>query len=164
MTDIVRTFNMQVKDGPRFGFNNTIAVEAYDKIDVEVPGDGKWLNVQVQPATLGDIEVLLISRTDKPAEGIKNLLYKVNEDKTEVELTNLHLAMGSGIFGLLKESPNVIKFRNQDETPAHVTILVARRATPEPEATPPAETPKVEPKTIAEVSKDSQPATEAPST
>lgn len=163
MTEIIRTLNMQVKEGPRFAFNDTITVEAYDKIDVEVPGGGEWLNVQVQPATLDDMEFLLIVRTDKPVEGVKRLIYKVNDDTTEVELTSLHLAMGSGVFGLLKESPNSIRFKNEDENPAKVTILVARRATPEPETEPEEEEPEGEAEPTQEGSEGAHPESEASS-
>jgi len=132
MNEISWTLNLLVNQGPKFPFSETLQVQAYDKVEVDVPAGGE-AKVNVQSGELNNIELLLITCGDRPADA-KRLYYTVNDDKAQVDLSKLHLVMGKGAYGLLKNAPKYLTFKNEDANPVTVTILVARKAVDEPPA------------------------------
>ncbi|MBE9534876.1 MAG: hypothetical protein IMF03_07730 [Proteobacteria bacterium] len=129
------TTNVQVLQGPKISAIQTVPVEAYDKIEVVIPGGEEGspeeATVEVQPGDLGDIKLLLISSDQYSSK----LTYTVKdsggtEGATDVELDSLQVLVGKGAVGLLGVTPVTMEFSNGMGTDknATITILVGRMA------------------------------------
>ena len=130
------TVNVQVVGGPKISTIKTLTVEAYDKIEVKIPGkeeaDPGKATVEVQPGDLDDIKLLLIS-SDQYSSKLK---YTVKDSggtagAKDVELDSLQVLVGKGAVGMLGVTPVTLDFSNGMgvDKDANVTILVGRMAT-----------------------------------
>jgi hypothetical protein len=135
---ITWTLNVQVVGGPRLSASQTIEVEAYDMIEVKVPGmqnaTPRTAMVEVQPGGSNQVKFLMITSSIYDA----NLTYKVDGGSEIIKLDALQLLMGVGALGLLGATANIFTFTNEvgkDNTApiqdASIQILVGRKATPE---------------------------------
>lgn len=124
--------DIQVVGGPGVSATSSLSVDAYDRIEVVIPGGPPAkASVAVQPGGAGKVKFLLIS-ADRYSD---KLTYDVVDSNkaagvSGVKLDSQQLLMGGGV-GLLGVSPNQLNFANglgaaQDVT---VTILVGRDAT-----------------------------------
>jgi hypothetical protein len=120
-----------VKDGPVFKDRGHFEMEGYNRIDVVVP-QGESLVVKVHSGELKDIQLLYIKRTDAPEvpkEGqeppVRRLSYTFGS-MDPIELSDVHVVLGTGAIKLLCETPDELCFNNEGEQDAHVTILVCR--------------------------------------
>lgn len=151
------TVDIQVSGGPRISQSRRLLVEAYDKIDVEVPAaepvaaaPGTFTpgraDVQVQPGGAGQVQFLVISSSVYSDQ----LVYRVNTPTapvppppvvpgpttTGVPLDELQLLIGTGAVGLLAEPPQTLYFSNRiwdaalnQGQIASIQIFVGRDAT-----------------------------------
>jgi hypothetical protein len=122
--------NVQVVGGPRISAAENLSVEAYDKIQVDVPGGDNAqpgiATVQVQPGGAAQVRFLAIASSHyDPA-----LTYTV-DGGDPVPLDAFQLLMGKGAVGLLGTTLTAFAFTNQAglDKPASVEILVGRMAT-----------------------------------
>ncbi|MEA2464050.1 MAG: hypothetical protein QOJ98_1797, partial [Acidobacteriota bacterium] len=125
MTAIKYTVDIQVAGGPRLNFSDTLTVDAYDRIDVVVPGadaDAETV-VDVQPgAQPGAVKLLLVKA--KPASDSITFA----NGSADVGLQNTVLLSG-GAVGILADVPQQLTFKNGSGADATVMIFVGRDAT-----------------------------------
>jgi hypothetical protein len=125
------SFNVQVVGGPQLGESKPLTVEAYDKIDVTIPGGDDAtpgaMTVDVQPGGAGQVRFFLMISNLYDAK----LTYKV-DGGAEVMLDSPVLLLGKGAVKLLGATQNQFAFINKAGTTkaASVKILVGRDATP----------------------------------
>lgn len=124
---IVLTISAIVGAGPKLKESRTLAVDAYDKISVDVADQAK-LAVELQPGGGGSIQLLLVKSSVYGAD----LKYTVNSDTTDRVLDQPHVLVGTGSVGLYGGEPTKLTFDNAlgDGKEAQIQILVARDATP----------------------------------
>ena len=105
MAVITWTVKAEVANGPSFNKATTLNVEAYEKIDVVIPGGETDMEVTVDGSGLQFLAI----RVDQPVQ----------------------LLVGSGAVGLLGvNSLDSLFFTNTGADNATVSILVGRDATP----------------------------------
>lgn len=125
------TFSVQVAGGPQIASSQPLTVEAYDKIDVNIPGGDDatpgTATVDVQPSGAGQVQLFLMTSSLYDAK----LSYKV-DGVTEVTFDAPLLLLGKGAVKLLGTTQKKFVFTNTAGTakPANVKILVGRDATP----------------------------------
>lgn len=127
------TINVQVIGGPKLSASQTRKVEAYDMIQVEVPGaDGNkpgTKTIDVQPGGQDKVEFLIIKSNiyDDKAK----LTYSVEGGVKDIELDALQVLIGNGAVTLLGDTQKVFTFTNKlgVDNPAIIEILVGRCAT-----------------------------------
>ena len=120
------TINVNVADGPKVNIAKSIEVEAYTKIEVEVPNDAVDVTVQVQPGGVGDVTFLLISSDIYGSA----LTYSPDAGVTTIQMDQPHLFLGAG-GAQVSTAPQSIVFNNGLAAGnANITILVGRDATP----------------------------------
>jgi hypothetical protein len=122
---IVLTINADVALGPKLKESRKLAVDAYDKISVDVP-DQSTLDVEIQPGAAGSIQLLLVTSSVYGAD----LKYTVNADATDHVLDQPHVLVGTGSVGLFGQEPEKLVFDNKTGQDAQIQILVGRDATP----------------------------------
>lgn len=122
---IVLTISAIVGAGPKLKESRTLAVDAYDKISIDVPDQGN-LEVEIQPGGAGSIQLLLVTSSVYGA----NLKYTVNADNTDRILDQPHVLVGSGSVALFGQEPEKLTFDNTTGEDAQIQILVGRDATP----------------------------------
>ena len=122
---IVLTISADVALGPKLKESRKLAVDAYDKISVEVP-DQQSLDVEVQPGGTGSIQLLVVTSSVYHAD----LKYTVNANATDRILDQPHILVGTGSVGLFGEEPEKLVFDNKTGQDAQIQILVGRDATP----------------------------------
>jgi len=122
---IVLTISAIVGAGPKLKESRTLAVDAYDKISVDVPEQGN-LEVEIQPGGTGSIQLLLVTSSVYGAD----LKYTVNADATDRILDQPHVLVGSGSVALFGEEPEKLTFDNTTGQDAQIQILIGRDATP----------------------------------
>jgi hypothetical protein len=107
---------------------HTIQAEAYDRIEVTVPGGGN-ATVQVQPGGSGQVQLLLVTASEYPDDGAGTalLVYAVDGGGA-IDLDAPLLLAGGGAVGLLG-NVNQIVFTNNATDDIDVSILVGRDAT-----------------------------------
>lgn len=126
----------QVAGGPRVSVANTLDVEAYDKIEVDVPvGSGTSVDatVNVQPSAIANVKFLIITSSLYS----DTLTYTVKDGTgtgattgaADVKLDAAQLLVGGGAIGLLITDPIVFEIKNRAASDAHVQFLVGRDAT-----------------------------------
>jgi len=131
MAVITWTVRAEVANGPSFNKATTLNVEAYEKIDVVIPGGETDVEVTVD----GSGMQFLAIRVDQPATmpSPSTLSYKVNDDQADaIDLDQpVQLLVGSGAVGLLGVTAlDSLFFSNSGADNATVSILVGRDATP----------------------------------
>jgi hypothetical protein len=122
---IVLTISADVALGPKLKESRKLAVDAYDKISVEVP-DQEKLEVEIQPGAVGSIQLLVVQSSVYGAD----LKYTVNADATDRIVDQPHVLVGTGSVGLFGEEPEKLTFDNKTGQAAQIQILVGRDATP----------------------------------
>jgi hypothetical protein len=138
MTAIKYTVDIQIAGGPRLNFSDSVDVDAYDRIEVLIPGADAAAEtvVEVQPgAQAGSVKLLLVKA--KPAS--EKLTFA--NGASNIGLQNAVL-LGGGALDILAALPKQLKFKNGTGKDANVLILVGRDATPPP---PPPPEPEPEP-------------------
>jgi hypothetical protein len=130
------SLDLKIKDGPSFKEKGKFDMEGYDRIDVVVPAQSSWV-VNVQPGQLDDVQLFFVIRTDQapaPAEDggqppNRRLYYTIGDSTTQIELTDLHVVLGSGAMRLLCGTPDELCFTNEGDQDATVIILICRQTT-----------------------------------
>lgn len=121
----------QVEGGPKMSALQSIPVEAYDKIEVNIPGGDNSTpgsaTVEVQPGSTGQVKFLLITSTLYD----KDLTYAV-DGGNDIILDAPQLFLGNGAVGLLGSTQQSFVFSNEAgvDKSASIKILVGRDATP----------------------------------
>lgn len=135
MNEITWKLSLQVKDGPKFDFNDVMSVHAYDKLDFEIAA-GKTVQVAVQPGELADIQALLIVRTDGKTDSTHadTVRYALSGSQEWIRLDYLHVILGYQVLNLLKQVPDTLQFHNPFDKPASITIMIGRRASRDAQA------------------------------
>ena len=125
---IVVSANVVISNGPAMAIKRTIAVDAYDKLDVAVPTGAADLEIDLQPGAAGQVHLLLVSSSQYGA----NLSYKVNSSASPATfaLDEPHLLLGAGSVAMLDAAPAKLFFSNSLGADAQVQILIGRDATP----------------------------------
>ncbi|MBN1181693.1 MAG: hypothetical protein JXB49_05345 [Bacteroidales bacterium] len=120
-----------VEGGPKMSAFQSIPVEAYDKIEIDIPGGDNanpgTATIEVQPGGTGQVKFLsVISTLYDP-----KITYAV-DGGNDIVLDAPQLFLGSGSVGLLGTTQNSFVFNNEVgvDKPASIKILVGRDATP----------------------------------
>lgn len=122
---IVLTISADVALGPKLKESRQLAVDAYDKISVDV-ADQANVEVEIQPGGAGSIQLLVVTSSVYGAD----IKYTVNADTTDRVLDQPHVLVGTGSVGLFGEEPEKLVFDNTTGQDARIQILVGRDATP----------------------------------
>jgi hypothetical protein len=131
MPDIKWNVAVQIAGGPSLARSASVAVDAYDKIEVTVPAGEQNLEVQVAPAN-ADIRFLMLTATpvgDDPLDAS----YRVNDVAADEHALDspLLLLIGAGAVGLMGAVPRSFFLTNNSGTQdVAVEILVGRDPTP----------------------------------
>jgi hypothetical protein len=131
MAQIIMSGNIVIPDGPKFAFNRTLDVEAYDKIDVTVPATPATNNKEVglQPGGAGKVKFIAIISDSYD----DNLTYKINAANAGSRtLDQPQLLAGKGAVSLFDSAnpPTKLFFSNTAAgKDANVQILIGRQAT-----------------------------------
>jgi hypothetical protein len=134
MSMVTWTLKLEVADGPKpITVTDTMEVEGLDKLEIEVKPGLPLTGVEVQPGDKADIQFVFIQRTSKkpdprPEPGKCKLSYQINGTGASVQLYDSHMVLGDNVLLLLSDTPRELVFKNEEESPAKVTILVGRRA------------------------------------
>jgi hypothetical protein len=143
MNDITYTLSVKVANpvGPTFAATETLKVEAYDRIDVEIRM-GKSVTVRIPQNDKRELQMLLIQRTpldpkSDAATNLGKLTYQVGNSGCWIPLdsTASHFAFGAGFVQLAAQVPADITFKNEQDQTVTVTIFIARKASMDPAAT-----------------------------
>jgi hypothetical protein len=125
MTAIKYSVDVLIAGGPRLTYNDTIEVDAYDRLDVVIPiGDVETI-VDVRPGGADTIQFLAIRSS------VADDQVRFENGAALVGLKNPVLLTG-GAVGLLAAVPETLKFKNSLASPVTVTILVGRNAVQQP--------------------------------
>ena len=138
MGNINLSMKFQISGGPGKNINKSKSIEAYDKIEIEIPPGTADMSVAIQPSDAEKVSFLLITSSLYDAQ----LNYKVNDgdatDSDPITLDEPHLYLGKGMIDdLLGIDPKVLKFTNSNPVPAppdatktaKIEILVGRDVT-----------------------------------
>ena len=137
MAKIIVTANIVIPNGPKLALNQTVEIDAYDKIDVTIPAPpdaaAADMEVELQPGGPEQVKFIAIVSdwfSDK-------LSYKINDATADPRtLDQPHLLAGAGAVSLFDSAapPMSLFFTNAsagaDAKPANVQILIGRDATP----------------------------------
>jgi hypothetical protein len=107
--------------GPQLTHSGVVEVEAYDKINIQVPAGGDRV-VDLGPGSAGRISCLAIVPTEPSA----TLTYKVGTDTIKLDAPQF---LVRGAVDLTK-NPASLKIANAGPSDAAVEILIGRDATP----------------------------------
>jgi hypothetical protein len=113
---------VQVTGGPKMTVARTLAVEAYDVVDVAIPADSS-ASVEIEPAAAaGRVKLMLLT-----ADTYEDLEYEL--DGTAHALDGPALLVGEGAVALLDATPGTIEFTNAHPTDVRpIHVLVGRAA------------------------------------
>ena len=115
-----------VGGGPSSSSSQSIPIEAYDEIEVELADGDTDEEIEVQPGGAGQVRFLQITST---AYG-SNLSYKVNAAGNPPHMLDRPLVLaGDGAIGLLDAPPTSLFFTNSLGSSATIHVLVGRNAT-----------------------------------
>jgi hypothetical protein len=142
MTTVTFSANVQVAGGPQLGFNRSIEVEAYDRIDVTLEPQGSTapvaVDVQIQPSLADKVLILALTSTLFDPD----IVYQISDGTAAGHSADTPLdqpqVFAGGAIKLLGFAPKIIKLTNKISIPvppdptktARVTIFVGRKATP----------------------------------
>ena len=138
MPNVIATINLQIPGGPKLDASNTLPVEAYDRVEVEVsPGDTNKV-IELQPGRASQLRALVIKSSIYDDTG--KLTYAVSDgtsDSAEVNLDGPQVFLGPGAISLFNVDPPVaLKVSNAliagagTNNKARLEILIGRDATP----------------------------------
>jgi hypothetical protein len=125
---IILTIDAEVASGPTIKESRTLAVDAYDKINVTIPDGTTNKDVLLQPGAAGSIKLLVVKSNVYGAA----LKYTVNTGTTDHVLDEPHVLVGTGAIGLFGSEPTKLVFDNAlgPGNDAQIQILIGRDATP----------------------------------
>jgi len=126
-------FSIDVAGGPTVAGKGVVALDAYDKLSVEVPAKAGnaagSADVEVHPAAAAGAVSLLAVTAATYAPGVTYKIGTGNAAKT-FALDGPLLLVGSGAVGLLgSPTPVKVAFENDTADPVIIGILVGRDAT-----------------------------------
>ena len=113
-----------VRQGPKVATSRTLTLDAYDILDVTVPGDGAAHVVEVQPDDGAQVRLLVLTASSYDAD----LTWEADESGTSRALDEPLVLAGQSLASLLGSAANTIAFTNATGTDVDVQILVAREA------------------------------------
>jgi hypothetical protein len=115
-----------ISGGPSTSSSQSIPIEAYDEIEVELADGDTDEEIEVQPGGAGQVRFLQITASAYGA----NLSYKVNGAANPSHMLDRPLMLaGDGAVGLLGAAPASLFFTNTLGASATVQVLVGRNAT-----------------------------------
>lgn len=115
-----------ISGGPSTSSSQSIPIEAYDEIEVELADGLTDEQVEVQPGSAGQVRFLQITAT---AYG-SGLSYRVNAAINPSHVLDRPLVLaGDGAVALLDPAPTSLFFTNNLGSSATVHVLVGRNAT-----------------------------------
>ena len=133
MAKIVVTASIVIPNGPQIPFNQTLDVDAYDKIDVIVEAGASGKKIELQPGASGQVQFLAIV-SDWYSD---DLSFKINSSASGTDTFALDrplLCMGEGGVALFDPAPKTLFFSNATSgataKDANIQILIGRDATP----------------------------------
>lgn len=115
-----------IPGGPSTSSSQSIPIEAYDEIEVELADGDTDEEVEVQPGGAGQVRFLQVTaKTYGP-----DLTYKVNVNTNPAHKLDRPLALaGDGAVALLGAAPTKLFFTNALGASVIVHVLVGRNAT-----------------------------------
>ena len=121
---LLRT-QVAVANGPKLEVSRKLEVAAFDKLSVPLAGDGKEVEVSVQPNTTGvKLLVMMASRYGDNTYRVKGT------GNPTVVLDQPQVLFGAGLLGLLGSAPTTLVLKNTSTTELTVQILVGRDIAP----------------------------------
>jgi len=121
----------KIRSGPAMAFATSMELNAYDKIEVSIPGTdtggGSAGNetVQLIPVATTDVKCLVIQATQYSAD----LSYEVNGAGTSIVVDSPQSFIGEGaVSSLAAAAPSTLEFTNNMVDDVDITILVGRSA------------------------------------
>lgn len=118
---------VNVVDGPSISIARDITVEAYDKIAVTIEASETDKEVEIQPGSSSQVQMILI----KSSEYGTDLTYKVHETGADsITLDHDQVFLGQGGVGLLGTDLDKLYFTNGLPNDVNIEIFVGRDATP----------------------------------
>jgi hypothetical protein len=130
MSDIKWTLSLDVlPDGPKFKLDRTSKADAYERVDIQlVPGEQRVVGVKPTESLM----FMMVRRSDVPANtdpkpDPEKLYYTINDkDDQKFPLDYVHLLLGLQIKQLLGKPLETMKFKNEQDQPVWITVLLAR--------------------------------------
>jgi hypothetical protein len=121
----------RIQNGPAMAFATSMELNAYDKIEVSIPGTvsggGSAGNetVQLIPVATNEVKCLVIQATQYGVD----LSYEVNGAGTAIVLDSPQCFIGEGaVSSLAGAPPSTLVFTNNLADDVDITILVGRSA------------------------------------
>ncbi len=119
--------NAAVVGGVSIQVSGEVSPDAYEKIQVTIPGKATDKRVNLQPDGTNLSEFLLIKSSTYDAK----VTYKINDaTATAITLDGPHIFIGKGAVGILNSAPTKLFFSNALDNDISVDILLGRDATP----------------------------------
>jgi hypothetical protein len=120
--------SVYVQDGPTLTSSDSIAAQAVDILNVEIPaGTTTDMPVDVQPGDSSEVMFVYIK-----SNVYGDVKYKFTDDtgaSSQVVLDKDHIITSTELAKLFGKAPNKIHFVNSSTTNAIIDIVVARKAT-----------------------------------
>ena len=126
MENVNWAVHVDVPSGPKLTAANTIAVEAYDKVNLTLDANATKVKVDIQPGAAGQVKLLMITASAYDTK----ITYSTDAGTTKVALDAPQVLIGSGAVGLLKPDPKTWQWDNGTADPVAIQIFVVRDATP----------------------------------
>ena len=125
-TTVKWALNLTLTGGPRLAPSGTSTVEAYEVVDVTVPGDNTPVEITLGGGG-GDISLFAVTAGTYADQ---DLFYTVNAGVTQYALDGPHIFIGSGATAHLDPVPTSIHVTNNTGADVEITVLTGRDATP----------------------------------
>lgn len=126
MESLTYVLSVAVTDGPSISKTASIAIEAYDVIDVVAVHGSVAASVHIQPSTTGQVKVIFIT-----SDRYTSLTYTVDSVGISHTLDGPQLFLGAGQIALMGGVPNTLIFTNADAVVGHdanIRVIVGRTA------------------------------------
>jgi hypothetical protein len=125
MPDLKLSASVTATNGPTITVNRTIAVDAFDKIEVTV-ASGATKEVELQPGGVGKVQLLVaVANWYGP-----DITYKINVDPAVYPLDQPLILAGHGAITLFGDPPNKLAIANTSAAAnakdTIITILIGR--------------------------------------
>jgi hypothetical protein len=127
------TMRLQIKGGPSFQLGQELDLEAYAKLSVTVPTEGKSIEIP----SLATASLLLAQCAKLPAAEKKEIQCTLGDLELDLAVAPL-IVIGDKLITGLAAGNNSLAFTNGYENEVVIDILVCREspASPEPEPQP----------------------------
>lgn len=117
--------NAKIKSGPTVSFSNSLSVDGYDKLDIDIV-NGVTEVVQLLPVATTSVHLLLIKSTKYD----DLITYTVNGGGASIKLDSPQSFIGTGSLSAVNAAvPETLEISNGTGDPITVQILVGRNAT-----------------------------------